>query len=170
MTQLTFKNITRFIFLILFQVWILNNVRLGGYINPYFYVYFVLLLPFSTPRWLLLVSSFMLGFIMDLLMNTPGVNAFATTLMAFARPFVISLISTGTEYEIGERPSIKNQDMTWFVYYCVILILIHHTALFFIEVFRVGEFFATFFRVILSSAFTFLLVMISEYAFYSRQK
>jgi len=90
--------------------------------------------------------------------------------MAFARPFVISAISSGTEYEIGERPSMKNQDLRWFVYYCAILILIHHSALFFLEIFRKEEILTTLFRILLSSAFTFLLVMISEYLFYSRQK
>ena len=170
MTQLYLKNIGRFIFLVFFQVLILNHIRLNGYINPYLYVYFILLLPFVTPKWLLLVSAFFLGLMIDLFSNTPGINAAASVMMAFARPFVISAISTGTEYEVGERPSLKNQDMKWFVYYSVILILVHHFTLFYLEVFRFREFFTTFFRVLLSSAFTFLLVMISEYMFYSRQK
>jgi len=72
MTYLYLKNAGRFIFLVLFQVWILNNLRVGGYINPYFYIYFVLLLPFSAPKWLLLVSSFLLGISIDLFMNTRG--------------------------------------------------------------------------------------------------
>jgi hypothetical protein len=170
MTQLYFKNIGRFVFLILLQVLILNHIHLGGFINPYFYVYFILLLPFATPKWLLLVSAFLMGFSIDLFSNSMGVNAAASVMMAFARPFVIKAISTGTEYEVGERPSLKNQDMKWFVYYCVILILIHHFVLFYLEIFRFREFFPTFLRVLLSSAFTFLLVMLSEYLFYRRQK
>jgi len=169
-TQLYFKNIIRFIFLVFFQVMVLNNINLGGYINPYLYVYFILLLPFVTPKWLLLVSAFLMGIVVDIFSNSIGINAAASVMMAFARPFVIKAISTGTEYEIGERPSLKNQDMKWFVYYCVILIFIHHFVLFYLEIFRFREFFSTFLRVILSSAFTFLLVMISEYLFYRRQK
>jgi hypothetical protein len=46
----------------------------------------------------------------------------------------------------------------------------HHFVLFYLEVFRFREFFTTFIRVILSTAFTFLLVMLSEYLFYRRQK
>jgi hypothetical protein len=170
MTQLYFKNIIRFIFLVLFQVMILNHINLSGFINPYLYVYFILLLPFITPKWLLLVSAFLIGISVDFFSNTMGINAAASVMMAFARPFVIKAISTGTEYEIGERPSLKNQDIKWFVYYCLILILIHHFVLFYLEVFRFREFFTTFIRVILSSAFTFLLVMLSEYLFYRRQK
>jgi hypothetical protein len=170
MTQLYFKNIIRFIFLVFFQVMVLNRIYLGGFINPYLYVYFILLLPFMTPKWLLLVSAFLMGITVDIFSNSMGINAAASVMMAFARPFVIKAISTGTEYEIGERPSLKNQDIKWFVYYCVILILIHHFVLFYLEIFRFREFLITFLKVILSSAFTFMLVMISEYSFYRKQK
>jgi hypothetical protein len=170
MAQLYLKNIGRFIFLVFFQVMILNHINLGGFINPYFYVYFILLLPFITPNWLLLISAFFLGFSVDIFSNTMGVNAAASVAMAFARPFVIKAISSGTEYETGERPSLKNQDIKWFTYYCVILILVHHVVLFYLEIFRFREFFTTMLRVVLSSALTFLMVMISEYMFYSRQK
>jgi hypothetical protein len=170
MTQLYLKNVGRFIFLVFFQVMILNHINLGGYINPYFYIYFILLLPFITPNWLLLLSAFLMGLSIDLFSNTMGINAAASVMMAFARPFVIRFISTGTEYEVGERPSLKNQDMKWFLYYCAILILIHHFVLFYLEIFRFREFFTTFLRVVLSSAFTFLMVMLSEYLFYRRQK
>ena len=170
MTQLYFKNIVRFIFLVFFQVMVLNRIYLGGFINPYLYVYFILLLPFMTPKWLLLVSAFLMGITVDIFSNSMGINAAASVMMAFARPFVIKAISTGTEYEIGERPSLKNQDIKWFVYYCVILILIHHFVLFYLEIFRFREFLITFLKVILSSAFTFMLVMISEYSFYRKQK
>ena len=99
------KNAGRFFFLVFFQVLILNNIQLGGYINPYFYIYFILLLPFETPRWLLLILSFLLGLTIDVFVNTPGVNAAACVLMAFARPFVITSISTGTDLS---RPQNNN--------------------------------------------------------------
>ncbi len=162
------KNIGRFFFLVFFQVLILNNIQLGGYINPYFYVYFILLLPFETPRWLLLISSFLLGLTIDLFVNTPGVNAAACVLMAFARPFIITSISTGTEFQMGHSPSLRNQGVKWFGYYTVILVLIHHFGLFYLEIFRFSEFFSTFFRVLMSSIFTLLLVWISEYLFYPK--
>ena len=51
MTVVFVRNIIRFVFLVLLQVLILNNIQFSGYINPYFYIYFILLLPFDTPRW-----------------------------------------------------------------------------------------------------------------------
>jgi hypothetical protein len=169
MSIIWLKNIGRFIFLVFFQILILNNIRFSGYINPYFYVYFILLLPFDTPRWLLLSSAFLLGFALDLFSNTPGLNSAACVLTAFSRPIVITSISSGTEYLIGNHPSLKSQGIKWFSYYSVILVLIHHLSLFYLEIFRLTEFFQTLVRVLLSAVFTLLLIFISEYLFYSRQ-
>jgi hypothetical protein len=170
MTIIFLKNIGRFVFLILFQVLILNNIQFSGYINPYFYIYFILLLPFETPRWLLMLSAFLLGISLDAFTNTFGLNAFACVLMAFVRPFVITTISTGTEFMIGHSPSLKNQGVKWFAYYSVILVLVHHFALFYLEIFRFTEFFQTLLRVLLSSLFTLIIVFIAEYLTYPAKK
>jgi cell shape-determining protein MreD len=170
MTIIFLKNIGRFVFLILFQVLILNNIQFSGYINPYFYIYFILLLPFETPRWLLMLSAFLLGISLDAFTNTFGLNAFACVLMAFVRPFVITTISTGTEFMIGHSPSLKNQGVKWFAYYSVILVLVHHFALFYLEIFRFMEFFQTLLRVLLSSLFTLIIVFIAEYLSYPTKK
>lgn len=170
MTLVYLKNIFRFVFLVLFQVLILNEIRLNGFINPYFYIYFILLLPFDIPKWLLLVLSFLLGSAIDIFSNTPGLNAAACVVMGFARPFVITSISTGTEFMIGDHPSLRSQGMKWFLYYSIILVLIHHITLFYLDVLRLSEFFMTLIRVILSSIFTLLLIFISEYLFYAKER
>ena len=169
-SRTVFFNIVRFFFLILFQVLILNHINLSGYINPYFYIYFILLLPFDTPKWMLLIVAFMLGWCIDIFTNSIGLNAAACVMMAFARPFVISAISSGPESLLGETPSLRNQGMKWFLYYAIILIVIHHFTFFYLEIFRFSEFMTTFVRVMLSSAFTLLLVLISEYLLYPQGK
>jgi cell shape-determining protein MreD len=169
-SRTVFFNIVRFFFLIFFQVLILNHINLSGYINPYFYIYFILLLPFDTPKWMLLLVSFLLGLSVDIFTNTIGLNAAACVMMAFARPFVITAISSGPESLLGDTPSLRNQGVKWFLYYSVILILIHHFTFFFLEIFRFSEFLATLVRVLLSSAFTLLLVLIGEYLIYPREK
>jgi hypothetical protein len=169
-SRTVFFNIVRFFFLIFFQVLILNHINLRSYINPYFYIYFILLLPFDTPKWFLLLVSFILGLSVDIFTNTIGLNAAACVLMAFARPFVITAISSGPESLLGDTPSLRNQGVKWFLYYSVILIFIHHFTFFFLEIFRFSEFVATLVRVLLSSAFTLLLVLISEYLIYPKGK
>ena len=66
MINLYVRNIGRFIVLVLFQVLVLNNIQFSGYVNPFMYVLFILLLPFETPRWLLLLSGFLLGLSVDI--------------------------------------------------------------------------------------------------------
>jgi len=170
MNSLYLKNGLRFFVLVLIQIFVLNQIRLGGYINPYLYVLFILLLPFETPHWLLLVLAFGLGLTIDVFSNTMGMHTAATVLMAFARPGVLKMIATKAQYESGVKPGIQDMGFPWFFSYAGILILIHHFLLFYIEVFRFSEFFTTFFRVILSSIVTLCLVILTEYLFLKIKK
>ncbi len=165
-----FVHIIRFVLLVLFQVLILNNIQLSGYLNPYFYVLFILMLPFETPRWLLLLSAFFLGFSVDLFQNTMGINIAACVLMAWFRPYVIQLVASKQEYEPGLEPCIRDLGFTWFISYSLILVFIHHFALFYIEVFRFSEFLTTFYRVLGSTVFTMVLIIMSQYLFYKQIK
>jgi len=162
------RNISRFIVLVLIQVLILNNIEFSGYINPFLYVLFILLLPFETPAWLLLVSGFVLGLTVDLFMNTPGLHAAATVLMAFVRPFVLRIFAPRDGYEPGTYPRIFYYGVSWFFKYSALLILIHHFFLFYLEVFRFTDFFSTFFRVILSSVFSIILVVLSQFVMFRK--
>lgn len=158
-------NIARFIILVIIQVFILNNVRINGYINPYLYVLFILWLPFETPGWILLMSSFFLGLSIDIFSHTPGMNAAASVFMAFCRPAMIRLLTGSKAIEPGLSPGIKDMGFNWFFVYSLGLIFIHHLTLFYIEIFRFAEFFQTFYRVLLSTVSTLLLVLLVEYLF-----
>jgi rod shape-determining protein MreD len=68
-----------YLFVILTQVLILNQLQVSGYLNPYFYVLFILLLPVSTPQYLVLLLAFLTGFTIDFFTDTPGLHATATT-------------------------------------------------------------------------------------------
>jgi rod shape-determining protein MreD len=165
MGKVIIANSFRFILLVLIQVLILNNINLGGYINPYLYVYFILLLPFETPGWSLLVFSFLIGFSIDYLSATPGMHAFASVMTAFFRPIVLRSITTSKELEPGIKPSLFNFGFRWFLTYAAILTMVHHTSLFFIEVFRIKSLFPAFERAILSTLLTLILIIIFQYLF-----
>jgi rod shape-determining protein MreD len=168
--NLVTRNIIRLIFLVIFQVAILNNIALGGYINPYLYVMFILMLPFETPKWLLLISAFVLGISVDLFSDTAGIHAAACVFMAFARPGVLSIVSSRQDYELGIQPIIRDLGFKWFLSYSLILVVMHHIILFYLEVFSFHEFFQTFFRAFLSILFTMLLLILSQYVIYRPKK
>jgi rod shape-determining protein MreD len=158
--------IFQFLILVLLQVFILNNIQLGGCVNPYIYILFILLLPVNIPKWLLLVLGFVLGITIDLFTHTPGMNSSATVFMAFIRPYILEIIAPREGYEKDSSPRLSIYGFTWFLRYSVILVLAHHFALFYIEVFRFADFFLTFSRVILSAAFSILLIVSSQYLIY----
>lgn len=159
-------NIFRFVFLVVFQSVILNNIQLGGYINPYLYVLFILLLPFETHNSVLLIMGFLVGLSVDMFSNTMGIHASASVFMAFCRPYVLKLVEPRDGYETETRPTIKSLGLRWFLVYASFLIFAHHIFLFFIEVFRFSEFFITLWRVVLSSILTIILVLLSQFLFY----
>ncbi len=168
MNSILIKNIVRFIVLVLIQVFVLNNIRINGYINPYIYVLFILMLPFETKGWVLLVSSFFLGLSIDMFSHTLGMNAAAAVFMAFCRPVVIRLLSGSKGIEPGMQPGIKDMGFRWFFLYAFILILIHHLLLFYLEVFRLNEFLDTFYRALMSTAASLVLILLVQYLFIQR--
>ena len=98
MNSLLSAHTLRFIFLILLQVLIFNRIDFLGYINPYPYILFVALFPVKNNRMLFLFLSFLMGFILDLFMDSGGVNATALLIIAFIRPVVLKF-SFGAVYE-----------------------------------------------------------------------
>lgn len=62
-------------------------------------------------------------------------------------------------------PGVRDMGFNWFFIYSLVLILLHHLLLFFMEVFRFNEFFDTIIRVGLSTLATLILVFVVEYLF-----
>ncbi len=160
------RNIWRFILLILLQVFIFNNIEYSNWIVPYIYVLFILLLPFETPKWAMLVSAFFLGLLIDIFSETLGMHAAACVFMAYMRPFALSVFSPREGYEAGSFPRIHYYGFYWFVKYSAVLIFAHHLFLFSVEIFRVSEILVIFFRTIVSSLFTLIFITISQYFVY----
>jgi len=160
-----FNNVKRFLFLILLQVLLLNHVQWSGYVNPYIYILFIMMLPLETPKWLVLVIGFVTGLIIDMFGNTSGLHAAASTMLAFARPGVLNLISPRDGYESETPFTPQKMGLNWFLAYIIILTVIHHFFLFYMEVFRFSEFFSTFFKALLNSIITIALLLIGIYLF-----
>ncbi len=151
------------VLLILLQILVLNNIQFSGFVNPYVYIMIILLLPSVTPAWLVLIISFLTGLTIDLFTGSPGMHASATLLAGFSRPIVLRLIAPRDGYESGSDLSMAAYGFRWFFIYTTIIVLIHHTALFFLEVFRFTDFFRTIFRILLSSLFTIGFILLIEY-------
>lgn len=71
-----------FVILVLLQVLVCNHIMLFNLATPFIFIYFILRLPVGMSRPLLFTLAFVMGFLVDLFSDTPGVNALATTLLA----------------------------------------------------------------------------------------
>ncbi|NTW23070.1 MAG: rod shape-determining protein MreD [Lentimicrobium sp.] len=164
------KDILRFFVLIALQVLLLDHINLGGYINPSLYVFFILLLPFEIPGWLLLILAFLIGLGVDVFSNSTGLHTAAAVFMAYIRPWVIRKTGAPADYEGNLKPGIADMGFRWFLTYAAILIFAHQLALALLDSFRVAEAGLITIRLALSTAFTLVLVIISEYLFMHRRK
>ena len=156
-----FQHIVRFIILVAIQVLVLNNVQISGYLNPYVYILFIMLLPPKLPKALVLILAFVMGFTIDIFSDSYGIHTAASVLLAYIRPSILSLVSVKGGEDL-EDISIKQLNFGRFFTYSGILCLIHHFTLFYLEAFRLNEFLDTFTRALFSTAISLLLILMIE--------
>ncbi len=156
------KYASIFILLTLFQGLILNNVEFGGYIVPFLYVIFILALPFETPSWLVLLIGFVLGVSIDSFGSTLGMHTSATVVMAFCRAYLLRMIAPRGGYEFNSKPNVQFMGLAWYLLYTFILVFIHHLFLFYVESFKLTQFFYTFGRALASTVFTVVLILVVQ--------
>lgn len=162
------KNIIRIAFLILLQVLVVNRMQaFDGLVLPMIYIFGVLMLPFETPRWLVLVIGFVVGWLMDLFSGPPGLHTSATLLLAFLQPVIQKIFSPREGYEVTQRPTVQSMGLPWYLTYAGILTFAHHFWLFFMEVFRFSDFFYQMLHIIASTVATLLLMTIGQYLIFT---
>ncbi len=164
------KIIIRFIILILLQVLIVQNIRLGSYIILFPYILFILLLPFETPKFLVLIIAFITGLTIDMFYDTAGMHAAACSLIGYLRYYILKLLSPREGYDQGMIPNVDSMGPIWFITYSALIIFVHNLFFFYLEIFRFNEFFKTLLRVILSSFGTFCFVYIVQFLFYKTDR
>lgn len=156
----------------LLQVYVLFEINpLHKEIVPYIYFIFILWLPFSVSRWWLLIIGFLTGLTIDYLTGQIGFHAAACVLVAFARPLLINILKTREVQEFSYRePSLKSLDTAPYITYVVVLTLLHHGWLTFLQWLQFGSFLQFIIRVLLYTAISLLLIFTLELLFPRRLK
>jgi hypothetical protein len=152
------------------QVMILQNVVLFDKSFCFLYVAFLLLLPVDIGVLGLLVLGFVTGLVIDIFYDSLGIHAAASVFIMFIRNYWLNLITPQGGYDSGAIPNIELNGWQWFLGYIVPLIFIHHLVLFYIEAAGFGLFGFTLIKVILSTLFTSLAVVIVQYIFYKKRR
>ena len=160
-------EIVLFVLLILLQVLLLNRISLFGLATPVLYGYFMLKLPRGRNLFYVIISAFLMGLIIDIFLNTPGMNAAAITIVAALRKSVMSLFFDKEEYD-EFVPGIYTSGGP-FVRFTFFIVFLHLTILFFIESFTLFNLMTTFLRIVTSAAITILLIITMDSLMYRRK-
>jgi rod shape-determining protein MreD len=153
--------------LILLQVLLMNQISLFGIGTPILYVYFLTKLPMGSNRFYVITLGFIVGFIIDIFLNTPGMNAAATTIVAVMRkPLMNLFFSKDDEFE-DFVPGIYRSSGA-FVRFVVAMVLLHQSLLFFIGAFSFFNLTNTLIRIGASSLITLVLIFAIDSLMYKK--
>ncbi|HWI90840.1 MAG TPA: hypothetical protein VNT20_06160 [Flavisolibacter sp.] len=161
------KNIFRVFIFIVVQVYVLDKLPpLHRFVIPILYYLFILWLPFSLNRLSLLLIAFVTGLTLDYFTQTPGLHAAACVLIAYVRPFIISILIPKDTAEFNYRePSPRAMGWAPYSVYVFVLTVLHHTYLTLLEWLQFGTFLDFIIKVLSTTGISLLLIFIVELLF-----
>lgn len=166
------KNTIRFIVFILVQVFVLHKIPpLHQFVVPYLYFLYILWLPFNMGRAWLMVVAFLFGLSLDYFLVTPGLHAAACVFIAYFRPFLVNLLirQEGAEQSYG-APSPASMGWAPYSVFVLVLTVLHHGYLVFLEWMQFGNFWYFLGKVFATTAVSLLLILITELLFYRKER
>lgn len=142
-----------FVLLLILQEFVFDNINLGGVVNPYIYIMFIILLPLDIPGWLLLLLGFGAGGAVDFMSGTAGLQTIASTWLAFVRPGVVGLLLGKDLVYEGGIPTAGRVGTGKFLRYVAAMVLLFDIPFFILEDLS-GSVGVIALRIVLSSAFS----------------
>ena len=161
-----FTDILLVAILVALQIFLFNRIDIAGKFTPIIYIVFVLFYPFYRNKYIFLTASFLLGISIDAFLGTWGINAFATTLIAYFRT-VIFKTSTEISTDIF---SFHNLQWSQFLFYIFSSIFVHQFLVQSIEFFKFSRFFEVIFNILMTSVISIIFVLIYTLAFKIKEK
>lgn len=159
------EYILLFVAAMLCQILIFSNINMGGYVNPYMYIMFIILLPMEVRGpWLLLLGA-ATGVTMDLLSGTAGLYAIATIWVAFVRPTVLNFTAGRDVVESKGIPSVGKLGARKYIVYSTMLVLLFNIVLFSLEAYNINSFYIISLRVVCSTVVTAVIIYFCQLPF-----
>lgn len=157
MNRSTIVHIIRAVILVLVQVLILKRIAFSlgddfAFIHFFIYPLIIFLLPLNIPRPVVLLLSFLLGIIIDLFYNSPGIHASACVFTAYVRPFVLNWLEPQEGYSTNFVPTYRSLGFSLFLMYSTVLLGAHLFFYFSVESFS----FVFIFEIVLNSIFSLI--------------
>lgn len=155
------NRLVMFLALFLVQVLILNQVHLFGVGTPLLYVYFAITFRRNTPKALVLVWCFLLGLLIDIFSNTPGLAASVLTLVGLVQTYLLEMLVPRDSAEDLES-SLKTLGLGKFVTLSALLTLLYSLLFFALEAFNFFNVLLWLVRAFVSAMLTMVLLLAVE--------
>ena len=156
-------QIANFVCYIALQLVVARFVAFGHTALCFVYVSFLLLLPRQqTGLAFILLISFGVGLLVDIFYHSIGVHAFASVLMVYSRAILLQRMLPASSYEVAAQPTVGNLGWRRFSLFSLVLISIHHVALFLLEAGSAMLFFVVMRKVVLSTLLTYAAVLATQ--------
>ena len=159
MSKSAIGYIFSFIILVLLQVSVFNRIALFGYATPFLFLYFILKLPTTLSANWTMTLSFLMGLVIDIFSNTPGMYALASVSVAFVRRTFIALVLQRGNEEVSLVPSFRSG---YFSIYAFCVIFLFCILVFIIEAFSFFTPLILVLRILSSTLLTFILILALE--------
>ncbi|MGE5355508.1 MAG: hypothetical protein ACM3PT_04650 [Deltaproteobacteria bacterium] len=133
------KILRRFLIITVIQIFILKYINIGWegevYIKIFLYPLFVMLIPVSIPRILVILIAFGFGLLLDMFYDAPGLHTFAFVFIAWIRKTILKFLEPIDGYKTDSSLTMYNFGFTWFLTYSSILTFINVFLYFMMEAF-----------------------------------
>lgn len=159
-----------FVVLITAQVLVFNQLELGFGIHIMVYPLFILLMPFDLRPVSLMFFAFLTGLAVDWYTNSFGLHASSAVFLAYIRPKLFSILEPRDGYDILRKPLLRDMGRKWFVTIYLAALGLHHFWFFLLEVFKFSEIFFILQKTLLSTAASFLVILLIQIIFFNKQK
>jgi len=149
---------------LLIQIYILNEILFASYINPHLYLIVLIIMPFKTPKWYLLIYSFAFGFFIDIFSGNLGMHSTACLILAILKNTISKITVPHNIIEENDEFTIQKIGGKSFILFSTILVFIHHLTLFVLEHANLN--FQIIIKIILSTIFTSLIISVIQLFLY----
>jgi len=165
MNRSAFIQALSFFLYLFFQVLIFKNAVLFHTAFCFIYIAYLLLLPVETNPLFLMLIGFVMGIVIDMFYDSIGLHAMSCVLIMYLRNHWLARLTPQGGYEISAVPGIAMSGVQWLLVYITPLILLHQAVLFFTEVGGFQYFWFTLVKVLTSTLFTIIVILIVQYLF-----
>jgi rod shape-determining protein MreD len=171
MSKTFLQFVMLFIVLVIAQSVIFNHIALFSVALAFVFIYFIVRLPITLPTPQVIAISFLIGAVIDVFSDTPGMHAMACTFLGTARRTVLRLYVSREEDITRPQPSIRSLGFAVFAKYVLTMSLVFCIVVFFIEAFSFFNFPLMLLRIVASTLLTSaLLIAADSFAYRSSEK